>query len=190
MGGKVPSQTAAFLACYAMVGVPLFGAVVSHRAATYVETQLRYQERENFSNRLNPDQLTAIRELRHGAVAARRSTRNSRVGFEVRDSVTGLRNTSPGTGIRQSEGRARLEHAPCASPTVMERTTSNERVMWGDFLALQVLRLRRVDFELLKDLREEYLEMIASSQENGGMTWDMLADLYAGNADEGNDPNS
>jgi len=57
------------------------------------------------------------------------------------------------------------------------RNPNGERVLWGDFLALQLLRLRRVDFELLQDLREEYLDLIAANQEGGGVSWTMLNPL-------------
>lgn len=213
--GKVPSDSAAFLAFYSIVGVPLFGAAVSHAASSYVEGQVRRQERELIGSRLSVEEFAAVRELRYGSAAARRSTRgqnasatalfgfNPRRSFAVLSSRKSqgakqddlassaeLRLTTPATkpGTEATLGDATTpgicaEGTPGVRMTTAgERNTSGERVLWGDFLALQLLRLRKVDFEFLKDLREEYLEMISANPSGGGLNWDMLTPLLAENA--------
>lgn len=210
---QVPSNAAAFLAFYSIVGVPLFGAAVSHAASSYVEGQVRRQERERIGSRLSVEEFVAVRELRYGSAAARRSTRDHNAsatalfGFNPRRSFDTLpsrksRGAAPhdrGSGADwrlRIPGAAKLgtEASLGAAATlgksvedvrttkVGERNTSGERVLWGDFLALQLLRLRKVDFDFLKDLREEYLEMIAANPRAGGIKWDMLTPLLTENA--------
>lgn len=180
--GKVPSDSAAFLATYAIIGVPLFGAAVAHAASSYVEAQVRRQERERIGSLLGIDEFTAVRELRYGTANARRSSGGgpsadlARRSWMPRLSVdprASQNSASPAPVQAQDGGRNRVAR----SPDTGVRNVSGERVLWGDFLALQMLRLRKVDFELLKDLREEYLELIAANPENGGVNWSMLTPL-------------
>lgn len=144
MDGNVPSDTATFLAVYAIVGVPLFGVAVSHAASKYIEAQVRRQERELLDNSLSSDQIDAVRELRYGMAAARRSSRHSLSGCE-RESNSKQRVSDGGGG-----------KSPAGDP-----------VTWGDFLALQLLRLNKVDLELLEDLRKLYLDEC----QDGGLDW-------------------
>jgi hypothetical protein len=167
--GNVPSESAAFLAVYSMIGVPLFGAAVSHAASSYVEAQVRRQERERIGNRLSPSEFAAVRELRYGAAAARRSMR----------STNGRKTNELGRSWAPSSATAEVMPNHLCGRSSTDRNPCGERVLWGDFLALQLLRLRKVDFELLKDLREEYLEMASKNQETGGLSWSLLTPLLA-----------
>lgn len=146
--GQVPTHSAAFLAVYAFIGVPLFGAAVSHAAAKYVERQVRRQERAALRNRLSPDQLAAVRSLRRGTAAKWR--------------CDAARRSSP----------ARLAGVG-PSDLPLPAADDEEPVRWGDYLALQLLRLHKVEFELIKDLRKQYLK--AATQGEGGLTWSKLA---------------
>jgi len=222
--GKVPSASAIFLAIYAIIGVPLFGAAISHRASKYVEAQVRRQERENLCNRLSCDLVNAVRELRYGAAAARRSTRNTMMALQAAERTKlPVPDVSPrrtnvsapneddcydGVFVHAAHGNLRNATMPLLSTqetriskpiASLKRQTNGDckdsvtihttihtrastldkgpldehRVLWGDFLALHLLRMRKVDFELLKDLREEYLETIATG-DHRGLCWSML----------------
>mmetsp|Transcript_164071 Transcript_164071/g.290507 ORF Transcript_164071/g.290507 Transcript_164071/m.290507 type:complete len:459 (+) Transcript_164071:65-1441(+) len=149
--GNVPSDVAAFLAIYAIVGVPLFGVAVSHAISKYIEAQVRMQEREVLENSLSGDQIDAVRELRYGMAAARRSSRHSFSGCE-RDSNS--------KQLRISSGA---------------KSPAGDYVTWGDFLALQLLRLKKVDLELLEDLRKLYLDECY----DGGLEWGKITSFVA-----------
>jgi len=153
----VPTDAAAFLAVYAFVGVPLFGAAVSHAAQKYVELKVRRQQREALRSRISPAHLAAVRELRRGLTAE-----------------------------RQCQSSLQSQAARLSAPSLGGETTSEEfqTVKWGDYLSLQLLRLRKVEFDLIKDLRKEYLK---ASHSRGGLSWSMLDEdvVMEGHLEEG-----
>ena len=56
-------------------------------------------------------------------------------------------------------------------PSSAAASGMQERVLWGDYLALELLRLRKIDIELLTYVREEYLEKIANNTGGGAIAF-------------------
>ena len=170
--GMLPDEAALFVALYALTGVPIFGFALGRFADAFVTRQLAAAERRALRRPISDDEFSFAEKLFPGG-ADDSVEASDAPGARLLPRIRGtFRRPSP-TAPPACVSRLRL---PPASPAYVSRLrlpplavsrrpplhlTRDDRSLpqLAEFLALELIRLGKVDSDLLESIQREFARL-------------------------------